>query len=269
MPPPFDLVEVLRQVRNRGCYGRAHVIADLVASGIPVLVLLVVARDLRRFWLAFRYTQLGRYREARAVNERIGKSWLGLAPSVRDGTRYGVALTLHLEGDFDRTLEVLATIPRKRLDKNLTYAVSSLEATTLIVAERDFARGATLLESVATIHQPPEDVLVLAHAKHGLGDVAAAEDLLAKVGTTRGASAMKIGRTFLIEPKATHEGIFHAMRGLLLVKLGRSSEAVKAFELAAALPLQNWYTERARALLPKPGDDENPRSSLAPQVIEE
>lgn len=244
-------------------------IADLVVLGIPLLVLVVVARDLRRFWLAFRLTQLGRYREARAINERIAKSWLALASSVRDGARYGMALTLHLEGDFDRTLEVLAAIPRKRLDRNLTYAVSSLEATTLIVAERDLARAATLLESVAAIHQPPEDLLVLAHAKHGLGDVARAEELLARVGTTRGASSVKIGRTFLVEPKATHEAIFHAMRGLLLVKLGRTEEAVAAFELAAAVPLQNWYTERARALLPKAGDDESPRSSLAPQVIEE
>lgn len=267
-------------------------IADLVAFGIPLFVLLLVTRDLRRFWLAFRHTQRGRYREARAINERIAKSWLALAPSVRDGARYGVALTLHLEGDFDRTLDVLGAIPRRRLDKNLTYAVSSLEATTLILLERDLARAVTLLEDVASVHQPPEDLLFLAHAKHCVGDVASAEALLSKVGTTRGASAwgaerprhseatdvarakrgllgVKIGRTFLIEPKATHEGIFHAMRGLLLVKLGRSEEAAKAFELAAAVPLQNWYTERARALLPKAGDDENPRSSLAPQVIEE
>ena len=245
------------------------VIADLLAFGIPLALLVIVARDLRRFWLAFRFTQLGRYPEARAINERIGRSWLALMPSVRDATRYGVALTLHLEGDFDRTLDVLATIPRGRLDKNLDYAVSSLEATTLILAERDVARAATLLERVASIHQPPEDVLFLAHAKHALGDVAAADALLAKVGTTRGASAVKAGRTLLIEPKATHEGIFHAVRGLLLVKLGRNDEALKAFELAAAVPLQNWYTQRARALLPRPDDEANPRSSLAPQVIEE
>jgi tetratricopeptide (TPR) repeat protein len=244
------------------------VIADLLAFGIPLALLAIVARDLRRFWLAFRFTQLGRYTEARAINERIGRSWLAIAPSVRDTTRYGVALTLHLEGDFARALDVLATIPRTRLDKNLDYAVSSLEATTLVLGEGDLARAVALLERVASIHQPPEDLLFLAHAKHGLGDVASAEALLAKVGATRGASAVKPGRTFLIEPKATHEGIFHAVRGLLLVKLGRNDDAVKAFELAAAIPLQNWYTERARALLPKPADDENPRSSLAPQVIE-
>jgi hypothetical protein len=243
------------------------VIADLLAFGAPIFLLVVVARDLRRFWLAFRNTQLGRYREARAINERIAKSWLALFPAVRDSARYGIALTRHLEGDFEGALAVLATIPRKRLDRNLTYAVSSLEATTLIVAERDPARGADLLEAVASIHRPPEDLLVLAHAKHALGDVAGAETLLARVGTTRGASSVKIGRTFLVEPKATHEGIFHAMRGLLLIKLGRNDEAVAAFELAAAVPLQNWYTERARALLPKP-EEENPRSSLAPQVID-
>jgi tetratricopeptide (TPR) repeat protein len=245
------------------------VIADVLVFGVPIVVLAIVARDLRRFWLAFRYTQLGRYREARAINERIAKSWLALFASVRDGSRYGVALTLHLEGDFDGTLAVLGAIPRGRLDKNLDYAVSSLEATTLILKSRDPARAVFLFERIAPIHQPPEDLLFLAHAKHDLGDVTAAEELLTRVGTTRGASAVKIGRTFLVEPKATHEGIFHAMRGLLLVKLGRSDEAVSAFELAAAVPLQNWYTERARALLPKPGDDENPRSSLAPQVIEE
>lgn len=244
-------------------------IAELVAFGTPILLLLVVARDLRRFWLAFRYTQVGRYREARAIHERIGRSWLALFPSVKHGAKYGVSLTLHLEGDFARALETLAAIPRPRLDENLTYAVSSLEASTLIVTGQDAARGAALLAGVASIHQPPEDLLFLAHAKHDLGEVAAAEGLLARVGTTRGASTSKIGRTLLVEPKATHEGIFHAMRGLLLVKLGRNDEAVRAFELAAAVPLQNWYTERARALLPRPGEDDNPRSSLAPQVIEE
>ena len=243
-------------------------IGDLFAFGVPILMLMVVARDLRRFWLAFRFTQLGRYRESRAINERIAKSWLAIFPSVRDGSRYGVALTLHLEGDFDGTLSVLASIPRARLDKNLDYAVSSLEATTLILTSRDLARAVSLFERIASIHRPPEDLLFLAHAKHDLGDVAGAEELLARVGKTRGASAMKIGRTFLVEPKATHEGIFHAMRGLLLVKLGRNDEAIGAFQLAAAVPLQNWYTERARALLPKASDDENPRSSLAPQVIE-
>lgn len=243
-------------------------IADLFVFGMPIVVLAIVARDLRRFWLAFRFTQLGRYREARAINERIAKSWLALVPSVRDGAKYGVALTLHLEGDFEGTLTVLGAIRRGRLDKNLDYAVSSLEATTLILTSRAVDRAAFLFERIGAIHQPPEDLLFLAHAKHDLGDVAAAEELLARVGTTRGASAAKIGRTFLVEPKATHEGIFHAMRGLLLVKLGRSDEAMAAFELAAAVPLQNWYTERARSLLPKAGDDENPRSSLAPQVIE-
>jgi hypothetical protein len=243
-------------------------LANLIVLGLPLLLLAVVARDLRRFWLAFRWTQLGRYREAREVNERIGRSWLALVPSVRNAVHYGVALTLHFEGAFDRTLQTLAAIPRNALDRNLLYAVSSLEATTLILEGRDLARAASLLETVSSIHRPPEDLLFLAHAKHDLGDVAAAEDMLAKVGAARGASAVKIGRTFLIEPKATHEAIFHTVRGLLLVKLGRNAEAVKAFELAAAVPLQNWYTERARALLPRSGEDGESRSSLAPQVIE-
>jgi len=241
---------------------------SLIAFGLPLALLLLVVRDLRRFWLAFRWTQLGRYREARGINERIGRSWLALMPGVRNAVRYGVALSLHLEGTFDRALEVLATIPRDRLDKNLRYAVVSLEATTLILEGKDLARAATLLESVASIHRPPEDFLFLAHAKHGLGDVEAATAMLDEVGATRGASALKVGRTFLVEPKATHEGIFHTMRGLLLVKLGRNGEAVDAFRLAAAIPLQNWYTDRARSLLPKPGEDGDARSSLAPQVIE-
>lgn len=244
-------------------------IADFLALGVLLFLVVIFVRDARRLWLAFRFIQLGRYAEARAIKERIGRSWLALSPATRNVSRYGVALTLHLEGDFERALDVLRTIPRDRLDKNMTYAVSSLEASTLVLLDRDLAHAVTLLESTAAIHRPPEDLLFLAHAKHGLGDVAAAETLLARVGTSRGASAVKVGRTFLIEPKATHEGIFHALRGLLLVKLGRNDEAVSAFELAAAVPLQNWYTERARALLPKARDDENPRSSLAPQVIEE
>lgn len=215
----------------------------------------ILVRDTRRAWRSLHLVQAGRYREAREDSERLARSWLAVLPSVRNGARYVVALTLHLEGAHDRALEALAAIDRRALDRNLTYAVRSLEATALVAADADPARAVDLLASADTSLLQPEDFVILAHGRHALGQVDAAEALLAKAGTSR--------------TGAGHQtAVFHTMRGLLLVKLGRNEEALADFRAAADVPLQNWYTERARALLPAPGEDPDGRSSLAPQVIE-
>ncbi len=63
---------------------------------------------------------------------------------------------------------------------------------------------------------------------------------------------------------------FHYLRGLYLVKTGRADEATTDLELAADTALVSVYVERARALLAAPEDSEaDPRSSLAPQVVDE
>lgn len=243
-------------------------LVDLLLLLAPLGLAVLLARDTRRVWRAFRLVSRGRYREAREANERLARSWLALLPSVRSGARYSIAVTRHMEGDFEGALRTLAGIDRRSLDRNLAYAVSSLEATGLVLVGRDLERAAALLERAAAIHRPPEDLVILAHARHGLGDVEAAEQLLARAGAARTTGVVRLGRTLLVEDRAHHAAVFHTMRGLLLVKLGRTEEALADFRAAAAAPLTNWYTARAHALLPPPGADVDPRSSLAPQVIE-
>lgn len=258
--------------RARGLRYRARevdIAVALVVLVLPVVFAAVLVRDVRRAWRSIRFMQKGRYREARGAHELLGRSWMGLLPGVRSASRYSVALTLHMEGDFEGSLAELATLDRRSLDRHLTYAVSSLEATNLVLVGRDPARAVKLLEDVASIHQPPEDLLFLAHARHALGEVQAAEELLARAGKTREGGGVRVGRTVLIEDRAHHDAIFHTMRGLLLIKLGRNDEAMHDFRRAGESPLSNCYTERARALLPPRDGETDPRSSLAPQVLED
>lgn len=247
--------------------GLREPLVDLLVFALAALVAAVLVRDTRRIWRAFRLVQRGRYQEARETNERIAQSWLRLVPSVESAARYSIAVTHHMEGDFERALATLAAIDARSLDRNLAYAVASLEAAGLVLLERDLPRAAALLERAGAVHRPPEDLLVLAHAKHGLGDLTAAEDLLARAGASRGGTTVRLGRTLLATDRTHHDAIFHTMRGLLLVKLGDNEEALADFRASAAIPLQNWYTERARALVPPPAGERDPRSSLAPQVI--
>jgi len=213
-------------------------------------VLFVALRDLRRLFHAYHFVSIGKYAEARTENERLARSWLALLPSVRHATRYGIAMSLHMEGKHEQALATLGRIDRRKVDRNLSYAIASLEASTLVLSEGDLSRAKDLLESLDEAQRQPEDLLFLAHT-----DVARAEELLARA----------------IRPRAgaTYEAIFHTTRGLLFVKLGRADEAMKDFERAAAIPLSNWYTDRARSLLPKGSGEGDPRSSLAPQTIEE
>ena len=239
----------------------------------PLIALLPLAwlmmRDARRLWRSVRLIQRGRYAESRTIHRQIGRSWMRIFPSVRQASRYGIALTLHMEGDFERALEELAQIERTKLDRDLTYAVASLEGTCLVLERRELAHAEKLLEAALAIHQPPEDLLCLAHARLGLGDPDAAEALLTKASEARRGAPLQMGRTVLIEDPVHHDAVFHAMRGLLLAALGREAEALADYERAASVPLQNWYTERARALLPSAATaDLEPRSSLAPTVSE-
>ncbi len=227
-----------------------------LSFALPLAITAVLVRDTRRAWRSLHLVRAGRYGEARRESERLARSWLAVLPSIRSGARYAVALTLHMEGAHDRALEALSTIDRSRLDRSLTYAVGSLEATLLVLLDRDLDRAARLLEGADPALRLPEDFVILAHARHGLGDPAAAEELLARAGVSRAGGPH-------------HTAIFHTMRGLLLVKLGRDDEALADLRAAADVPLSSWYTERARALLPPPDADPDARSSLAPQVMDE
>ncbi len=189
--------------------------------------------------------------------------------SVRAASRIVTASAFHMEGKHEESLkaiEGLSTSDRERLDPTSRYAIASIEAANLVLLPRDLARAAKLLEDIREIYEPPEDILLYAHAKHGLGDEAAAEKLLERAGSRREGGRVLLGRVVLLENKKQREVIFHTLRGLLLIKLGRTDEALEDFARSAAIPTPGWYSDRARALLPPKGGDFDPRSSLAPIV---
>jgi len=189
--------------------------------------------------------------------------------SVRAASRIVIASAFHMEGKHEDSLKAIADLAksdRERLDRTSRYAIDSIEAANLVLAARDLARAAKLLEDIREIYEPPEDILLYAHAKHGLGDERAATKLLERAGDKRMGGRMLLGRVVLLENAKQRNVIFHTLRGLLLIKLGRSDEAMKDFTLAAAIPTPGWYSDRARALLPPKGGDFDPRSSLAPTV---
>jgi hypothetical protein len=200
----------------------------------------------------------GLWADARAAADRIDRSWLRVFPSARAGAAYARALALHLEGRLD---EALAALGPLRDARPVRSAVLVLEGATLVLADRDPARAAAALAEACKAQALPEDLLLFAHARLAEGNREDAERLFAAAGTTRPVQA---GWRSINEPT------FHFLRGLYLRKVGRDAEATKDLELAAASPIGSVYVERARAILARPDDSEpDPRSSLAPQVMDE
>jgi hypothetical protein len=196
--------------------------------------------------------QSGHWREAAIAAERLGLSWLRVFPSVRDEAAHARAACLHLEGKLDESLVASRTLRDGAL----------LEGANLVMSGGDARRAVERLTiACASPSSSPEDLLFLALARHSAGDTSGAEEAFVKAGKTRpkGAPSPRI-----------YEPAFHYLRGLYLVKTGRSAEADAELEAAAASPIVTIYVERARALTPPPpNDDQDPRSSLTGQVIDE
>lgn len=229
----------------------------------------VVARDAWRAWQPARLLLAGRYADARAAAERLSRSWMRVLPGVRMTARYTIACALHLEGDLEGSLAALerAAPATKTLRGNLLYAVRSIEAANLILLDRDHARASALLEEAGRVHRPPEDVLLSAHARLGLGDEREAEELFATAGKDPGGDRVRLGAVVLLEGGRQREAIFHFLRGLFLVKVGRSDEARRDLEIAARSPIDSVYVRRARAMLAPSAPDVEGPSSVAPQVV--
>ncbi|MDB4933454.1 MAG: hypothetical protein JWP87_426 [Labilithrix sp.] len=196
--------------------------------------------------------QSGHWREAGMAAERLGKSWLRVFPSVREEAAHARAACLHLEGKLDESLAASRALREGALLEGANLVMSGGNAT------RAALRLSIACESPAS---SPEDLLFLALARHSAGDTTGAEEAFVKAGTTRpkGAPSPRI-----------YEPAFHYLRGLYLVKTGRSAEADVDLAAAAASPIETIYVQRARALTPPPKtDDVDPRSSLTGQVIDE
>ncbi len=247
---------------------------ETLAAEIAILVVLlvvwvVVLRDAWRAWQPARLLLAGRYPEARAAAMRLERSWMRVFRAIRSSARYTIGCALHLEGDFEGSLAALEPLESERLRGNMRYAICSIQAASLVLLDRDHGRALALLDEAARILRPPEDILLAALAKLGQGAAGEAEALFVAAGTERGAGRFRMGSIVLVEDRRQQEAIFHALRGLYLLKVGRTAEAQPELEIAARSPVPNVYVERARAMLQAGTvDSSDPRSSLAPQVVE-
>jgi hypothetical protein len=246
-------------------------------AAILLIVLALWLVALRESWRAMRPSRLllnGRYEEARQFAERLEKSWMAkVFSTIRLSARYTIASALHLEGQLKESLEAFDRIRReegKTLNKskmtNLRYAIGSFEAASLVLLDQDPGKTVSLLEKAPRREQ--EDLLLLAHAKLAEGKGEESDRLFRAAGKdfkgTNQAAATEQERT-----------IFHALRGLFLLKIDRRTEARHDLELASGASITNVYVKRARQELENlpsgtslDEEDDGGPSSLAPQVVE-
>jgi tetratricopeptide (TPR) repeat protein len=241
----------------------------VLASAFVLLTLIVVgavAWSLAMLRQPRVLVQTGHWREAAIAAERLGASPLRVFASVREEATHARAACLHLEGRLEESLEVIAKARDTPRRGRFADALALLEGAGLVMAggDADDVRKAVerLEVACASSQSSPEDLLFLALALHAAGDSARAEATFVKAGTSRPSDAPS--------PKI-YEPAFHYLRGLYLVKIGRSDDAAKDLETAAAGKISTIYVERAAALLPprEGARSDDPRSSLAPQVIDE
>ncbi len=175
---------------------------------------------------------------------------------VRLSSRVAVGCARHLAGDLEGSTATLAPLHEDaRVRGNLRYAVCSVDAANRVLLDRDHARATTLLMEAGRIQRSADDTLLAALAALGTGHREEAARLFAVADAQR-----TMGRQ--------EAAIFHALRGLYLVKVGRVAEAEDDLAAAARSPVASTYVERARAALragPLPADDSP--SSLEPQVV--
>ena len=235
----------------------APIVVLVVVALIALVTVMAVAAIVRWLGLLRRprvLVQDGYWREAATAAERLGQSWLGSFPSVREEAAHVRAACLHLEGKLEESLVASRGLREGAL----------LEGANLVMLGREAERAVERLAGAcATPRSSAEDHLLLALAKHAAGDAAGAGEAFATVAPARpkGAPSPRI-----------YEPAFHFLRGLYLLKTGRAAEAATDLGLAAASPITTIYVERARALVaadPSPTADADARSSLTGQVIGE
>jgi hypothetical protein len=244
-----------------------------LGSVFAVAMLVTVARAVILLRRPIAAMTVGDYAGARSSAATLRRSWLSLLPGVRRAAEYSIAACFHLEGAFDASLEVLTKLHADELDASLRYACLSLEAANLVLDRRDLPRADAALREARAIDETPEDLLLHALALAELDRADEAEALFADASRRRVQSPPGLWRMRpRLERRASLTStIFHSLRGAYLARTGRYNEAKGDLEAAAESTYRNVYAERARAVLAKPAnaDDLDPRSSLAPQVLDD
>lgn len=226
-------------------------LAFFVAVPIAILLLLPVVWVGASIWRPTMFVMNGHWEAARWAADRVEQSFLRSMPGALASARYARSLAYHLEGDFERSL---ATLPEKG---------ELIEAGNLVMLSREPKRAVKLLEAICVRKDAaPEDVVMLAVARHLAGKRTKAEEAFQLAGKVRPKNAPW--------PRL-NEPLFHYLRGLYLVRVGRATEAEEDLRIAAASPVVTVYVQRARALLPPTSSarDLEQRSSLDAQVMDE
>jgi hypothetical protein len=197
----------------------------------------------------------GHWPQGREAAEILERSWLRIFRGVVDAARYTRALCLHLEGKFDESLQVLATV---RSTKQMRYAALTLEAGNLVLLGRDAERVEALLDEARLHKVLPEDLLLLALAKLSLGKRGEAESFFASAGTTRPE----------LDGPLINDPVFHYLRAMYLIKTGRAADSIADLVAASHAKQNSIYVDRARELLPRaPNSEDDAPSSLGPHVL--
>jgi len=237
-----------------------------VATGTVVVLVLaglaIIAVTAFAAWSLFLLTRptlfvrSGDWKAARTAAQALEVSWLRVLGGVRFGATYTRALVLHLEGQYEASIEICEKLD----DASSARSVALLLGANLVMCGAEPKLAVAALEKGIGRDSAPEDILLLALAKQSTNDVVEAETLFVRAGTKRPVGAW---------PRI-NEPVFHYLRGLYLMRTDRALEAKDDLEAAAAGSVLTTYVERARALLPPASTaDVDPRSSLAGQVMDE
>ena len=244
------------------------------ARGVAVVAVLLgvmaVAWGLRAMYLSVAPLWLvprGEYARARDCYLRTRASLLGrLTPGTRIACDYGVALTLHLEGDHDASLTALRGIPRGEAGVALGFAIDTAAAWSLLLSGGSAAEASARLASARAVVDGPDLALAHAVAATLAGDTTGAASAVADADGLAARSDVRWSRQAIVRRDATMVAESAAlMRGWLHALRGEHDDA-RPHLLAAALSAHPVTREKARGLLTTPPEDEPPPSSLRPIV---
>ncbi len=219
------------------------IILLLSLVALALLALRDLYRNLGPSWLCAR----GRYREARRLAAR--PFWQKrLFASVRDSLRYTEISCLHMEGRLEESLELLRALRHDKLDRNLSYAIDTVEAGNLVLLDRESERAIECIARAREVMDTTGNLLVQAHAELSRGNTETAQHLFAQA-TSAEPGGVKAGLKVVLVHVAEAESMSDAfLRGWFHHRLGQPETAAADLTQAMSSPLDNVYRQRAEQL---------------------
>ncbi len=230
--------------------------AFFVVVPLVIAVLAAIVWIGASVWRPTMFVMNGHWEAARIAADRIETGWLRAVPGALAAAHHARALGFHLEGRFEESLVATKYVTSGK-DRDV------LEAANLVMLNREPKRAVHLLEPLCTASTTAaEDVLLFAVAQHMAGRRTKAQQAFERAGAARAKNAPW--------PRL-NEPVFHYLRALYLVRVGRATDAQDDLRIAASSLVRTAYVDRAKALLPPTSSarDVDPRSSLDAQVMGE